>query len=185
MAGASRRDATGTEEPGVPCAAAPADDQPISSPMAELLNLSLFTDLFTEGPCTPAEPPSCVEKTTPAPAAPPPGAAMLAAAVMPEAESMQLEPSTVVVEEPTHESSSPSTPALTGDTSALAAAPLTDGATPDEPADEKAPAKSGKGASRFGTEEPTLQRGPRRSARGCGRPPTAPNGMLVSPAGVC
>jgi len=182
-AGRARATATGTEEPGAKfgpqCSV--ALDAPVKSPMTELLNLSLFNDLFADTPCSPPPTSSPFAPPKPqAPAAPKAAAPPLAVTILPPRPTVV---ATVVPKlKPENERSpeSPSTPPFPGTAAADTATPsekseslgdLAGGAPP--------PARVSKvAAQRCGTDEPTPRLRSRASQR-CGTeeptPPLAPS----------
>jgi len=208
-AGAGRAAETGTEEPGAPPATAcpninfaqanGSSEPLITSPMAELLNLSLFKDLFS--PDAPSS--TATRELPPWAAAPSPAPTCTAATVttaMPAIAAAVVASSiTTAVEEDVDKAAviavggqpTPGTTLVpTGGTDELAASqPTAGGASAVDGDAVPAPASSkggNKSAPRLGTEEPTLQRRPRRSARGaCGQLASATNGVLVPAALGC
>jgi len=207
-AGRARGMATGTEEPGAkfaPQCSATAD-APVKSPMTELLNLSLFNDLFADTPCSP--PP------TSAPFAPPKAAAQpLAVSVLPPRPTVFAKAVPKPKPETNLSPESPSTPPFPGTATADTTTPnekteaaeqLTSSSAPplscvpkvtaqrcdsEEPTarlrsrasqrcgtEEPAPPPP---PSRCGTEEPAPLVRPRRSTRGAAEVPVS------TPTGVC
>lgn len=194
-AGRSTTAATGTEVPGVkvePHSTGASGgvagwlsggDQPVASPMTELLNLSLFNDLFSDTPCSPPPHSSSLFVAAVPPATRPPITVAPASGHKRPASTW---PEEIRLETGARSSlNSPSTPPFPGAlTGKSMVADSTSSLSSCAASPARAKAGSAKAPLRCGTEEPALQRRPqpRRSMRYSQLADAQP---LASSAGVC